>query len=363
MGFFRENGLKFIIILVVIVIITIVFTFMFSGKSKKIKTYGDMENSLKNAAISYTNSNTSLLPKEEGTIKKVNLDTLVNEKKIDQLYAIDDSNIACTGYVTVEKRNDSYIYTPYIKCGKHYETKTIGQYIIDKEGVITTGDGLYNYNGTYVFKGENPNNYVMLGEKLFRIIEITNNNELKLIAVKKIENVSLVWDDRYNSEKDSNDGINNFSKSRLKDSLEEIYNSEYFTDSDREKIIKHDLCVGKRALSDTSIDGKAECSVIESDQYVGLIQTNEYARASLDENCISIDKLECQNYNFLNFNTSLRTQNAVLDNTYQVYYISMGELSETRASSSFYPYPVIYIDQDVLYQSGEGTEEKPYILE
>lgn len=361
MGFFRENGLKFILIFVVIIVITILFTFLFSGGGTKIETYNDMEVALKNAAIKYTESNSSLLPKDENSVKKINLDTLVNEKKIDQLYALDDSNVACTGYVTIKKQDDSYVYTPYIKCGKYYETKTIGKYIIDNEEIKTTDDGLYKYGDTYVFRGENPNNYVMLGEKLFRIMEITSNNQLKLIASTRTE-MQFIWDDRYNSEKEGNYGINNFSKSRLKDSLNELYESEYFTDSDREKIVKHDLCVGKRSLSDNSIDGKAECSIVEKDQYVGLIQTNEFARASLDSKCTATNKPECQNYNYLYIGSSIRTLNAVADNTYQIYYISGGEISTTRCSNSFFAYPVIYIDNDVLYQGGEGTEEKPYVL-
>lgn len=363
MGFFRENGLKFILIFAVVIVITIMFTFLFSGGgSTKIETYNDMEVSLKNAAIKYTNSNSSLLPKDETTLKKINLDTLVNDKKIDQLYAIDDENVACTGYVTIVMKNDSYIYTPYIRCGKYYETKSLGNYIIDKEEIKSSNDGLYKYEDTYVFRGEDPNNYVMLGDKLFRILEITNNNELKLISYNKTE-MQFIWDDRYNSEKKDNRGINNFSKSRLKESLETLYNSEYFKDSDRDKIIKHDLCVGKRALSDVSIDGKAECSIIEKDQYVGLLQVNEYARASIDEKCNSANKPECQNYNFLySLGSSIRTLNAVSDNTYQIYYIGGGELSVTNASNSFYAFPVIYIDKDVLYQGGDGTLDKPYIL-
>lgn len=362
MGFFRENGLKFILIFAVVIVITIIFTFLFSGGGTKIETYNDMEVSLKNAAIKYVNSNSSLLPKDETTLKKINLDTLVNDKKIDQLYAIDDENVACTGYVTIVKKNDSYVYTPYIKCGKYYETKSLGKYIIDNEEVKSNDDGLYKYEDTYVFRGEDPNNYVMLGDKLFRILEITNNNELKLIANNRTD-MQFVWDDRYNSEKEDNRGINNFSKSRLKEGLETLYNSEYFTDSDREKIIKHDLCVGKRALSDNSMDGKTECSIIEKDQYVGLLQVNEYARASIDEKCDDANKPECQNYNFLSdLSTSIRTQNAVADNTYQIYYISGGELYITNASNSFYALPVIYIDKDVLYQGGEGTLDKPYIL-
>lgn len=362
MGFFRENGLKFMMIFIVVVVITVVFTFMFSGRSKKIKTYNDMEVSLKEAAVKYVNSNKSLLPKDETSLKKINLDTLVNEKKIKQLFALDDENIACTGYVTIIKKEDSYVFTPYIKCGKYYETKTIAKYIIDNEEIKQTDDGLYNYSGLYVFRGENPNNYVKLSDKLYRIIEINSDNELKLISLTKTED-DYVWDDRYNSEKDDNYGLNNFSKSRLKDSLNEIYKSDFFTAQDREKIVKHSFCVGKKALADTSLDGKAECSITENDLYVGLIQSNEYARASLDEKCNATNRPECQNYNYLSsLSYNLRTITALSDNTYQVYNIRSGESLATNCNNSFLILPVVYIDKNALYQGGKGTKEEPYLL-
>lgn len=50
-----------------------------------------------------------------------------------------------------------------------------------------------------------------MGEKLYRIIEITEDNELKLISTTKYQD-SFVWDDRYNIEKDRNYGINDYAK-------------------------------------------------------------------------------------------------------------------------------------------------------
>lgn len=47
----------------------------------------------------------------------VTLKTLVRDQYLDE------ENHGCTGYVTFEKTNGSIIYTPYLKCGKKYQTK------------------------------------------------------------------------------------------------------------------------------------------------------------------------------------------------------------------------------------------------
>ena len=361
MGFFRENILKFIIIFVIVIVMTILFTFLFTG-GKKPKTYSDMEANMKTAAIKYANSNTAMLPKDDTRVLKINLDTLINNKYLKEYTALENKDTICTGYVNVLKKDDSYSYKPYLKCGNYYETKTISRYILENEQIVTTETGLYKYGDTYVYRGENPNNYIMLSDKLFRIIEITKDNQLKIIANDKTVE-EFIWDDRYNSEKEYNYGINDYSKSRLKDSLASFYKSEYFTNSDREKIVKHDFCVGKRSISDGSMDGSSECSILEKDQYVGLLQVNEYARASISNKCTSALNLECQNYNYLEGEgKNIRTLNGVKDNTYQIYYLSYGSLSTTYASNSFSIYPVVYLGEDTIYQSGNGTSTKPYIV-
>lgn len=360
MGFIRENILKFVTIFVIIIIVIIISVFMFSGKTVNNKSYTAMEENMKSAAINYTKSNTGLLPKNEGEVKDIKLDTLINNKKIKELTALEDENITCTGYVSISIKNDKYLYRPYLKCGKYYETKTIADYIKQNEVVVTNDDGIYKYGDKLVYRGENPNNYIYVGNKVYRIIEITEDNYLKLISTTAFD-TSIVWDDRYNSEKKKNYGINNYLKSRLKDSLEFIYTSEFFSDSDREIMASHDICIGKRALNDYSIDGVSECRDTVSGQYVSMIQVNEYMRASIDSKCVSSINQECENYNwFLNVSTNLRTINAVSDNTYGVYNVSYGVSSTTNASNKFKVYPVIYLEKDVLYKGGNGSFDTPY---
>lgn len=363
MNFFRENILKIVIVIAILVIVIIVSVSLFSGKTISNTSYANMEENMKRAAVKYTNQNQGLLPKSEGEIKTIKLDTLVNNKKIKELKALEDENITCTGYVSISMKDKDYIYKPYLKCGKYYETKTIADYIKANEPVVTSDDGLYAYGEKLVYRGENPNNYVTLGDKIYRIIEVTEDGNLKLISTVQSQ-YTVVWDDRYNNEKNRNYGINNYSKSRIKDSLKELYDAEeYFSADDKKKIIKHDVCIGKKALDDVSIDGASECSVKEQNQYVSLIQVNEYMRASVDQNCVASDRRECSNYNYLlQVSSDFRTVTAVSDNTYQVYDISYGVAEATNASNRFRIYPVIYLDKDVLYKSGNGTSESPYTL-
>ena len=66
--------------------------------------------------------------------------------------------------------------------------ETGGGLDIIKSGVVTSGQGVYNDTITnrYVFKGENPNNYIQLDDDLYRIIAIEPDDSLKLIKATSI---------------------------------------------------------------------------------------------------------------------------------------------------------------------------------
>lgn len=363
MNFIRENILKVFVIFIVLIIVIILFSSCSNKAITVQEKYETMEEKMKEAAKKLAETNSSILPKKVGGTEKVQLDTLIKNEKIKEMYANEDNNVSCTGYVSITKKEDNtFVYRPFLKCGKYYETKTIGQYILDNEQIVTQDDGLYQKGVIYAYRGENPNNYVLLDGKYYRIISINQDKQVKLIGTEKYGS-SILWDNRYNSDKKRNYGINNFEKSRLKDSLEQIYYSDYFSDLTRSYITSHDICVGKRNYNDNDLSGTAECSVVSKDKKVGLIQVNEYLYASTDAGCTSTHKPECGNYNYMmNISSSMATQNACQENTYQYYKISGGVISASRASSTFRVYPVIYLDSSVLYKSGNGSENNPYIL-
>lgn len=376
MNFIRDNIVKIGILLFVAIII-IVVAVACSNRQPNISEangYLEMENKLQNAAIRYVKKNPTLLPKTTDKSRKIQMDTLINNKLLNEFHAQEDKNVTCTGYVEIIKKyedSDSYRYTPYIKCGKYYQTKTIADYIKDNEEVVTTGEGLYAQGEKYYYKGEYPNNYIMLGNRLYRIIEITEDNNLKVISTQKTEN-SYVWDNRFNTEKNDYYGINVFSKSRLKESLEALYSNRdeskgevYFSDTERDYIIEHDFCVGRRSESDVSISSDSECKETDS-LHIGTISLNEYYRVSTAAGCTAINRQECNNYNYLYSirpgNTKFMTFIGNTNNTYTYYSIYYGELQTRKTYTEANIYPVFYMDENIIYKSGSGTSEDPYIV-
>ena len=362
MNFIRENIVKIITFIVILVVVIIVFSFVFKGTgSSKASTYTQMEEKLKVAAEKYANKNTKILPKDEKEQTKVNTDTLINEKYIKELYSIEDENVKCSGYVLINKNVDDYKYTPYLKCGKYYETTSLVDYIKKNGTVVTSDDGLYQYKNKLIFRGENPNNFVKIDEGTYRIIEI-EDDKIRLISTDRYKD-RVTWDNRYNINEEKYVGINNFEKSRLKDYLKDAYNSDFFSDAERKFMVSYDLCIGKRNLDDKSIDGVVECSNKYPDMKIGMLYASEYMRASIDQNCTSTSDLSCTNYNFFDsISSDFDTLTAVADDTYQFYFVDDGVLDVKKASSNFSFYPVINIDKNALYAGGNGTEENPYTI-
>ena len=377
MNWFRDNILK-IIIIIVISIIIIVFAVACSSFSPKTNSskgaetgtsYQELESKLQNAAIKYVSRNKELLPRSSDVNNKISLETLVNNNMLKRINAIEDNKVMCSGYVEIIKNDDtnSYRYNPYLKCGNYYETKILANYLINNSSVVTSGDGLYSFNGYYIYKGENPDNFIQLDNMLFRILGITSDGNLKLIATNKTQ-YTYVWDDRFNSEVQKYYGINNYSLSRLKDNLSFLYKNSseekgeiYFTDLQRSYMIDYDYCVGKRSLSDTNINSNSECKETVK-QKIGLINISDYYNVSTSNLCKLTTNLECNNYNYLfgYSSNTFATMIANADNTYSYLYISDGIISSSRTTKALKLYPVIYLDSNILYLSGKGTISDPY---
>lgn len=383
MNWIRDNILKIVLGLFAIIVIAVVIVAcsMEGGSTKDSSSgYITLENRLQNAAISYVQEHPNILPKTTETIKKIKLDTLISAGKISKIYAVDNDSVACKGYVEIEKINEEskeYRYTPYISCGKYYITKTISDYIISKEtnnGEFnrTSDDGLYSYGDEYIFRGEYPNNFLILGERLYRIIKINSNNELQLISANSTYR-GYKWDDRYNIEKKYNAGINNFAKSRLYESLKFLYDNNdeekgevFFTNLEKKYIVEHNFCVGKRDINDSNIDSGAECTETLP-MKVGLVSLYDYSRASIDSNCKGIFDRSCTNYNyFYRLNTEddnyFLTMTAVANNSSDIFVINYNAIETTHALAVSQLYPVIYINNRVIYKSGSGTFVDPYIV-
>ena len=375
MTWIRDNILK-VVVLLIVFIIAIVLVSIFSGKKgpkeEKANGYTELENKLQSAAIKYARDNETILPQDRDEQTTIKLEKLIKGNYINNIKAIENSSVSCNGYVVIERLStdeEDYKFYPHLNCGKYYSTSTISEKIKSQEKIVTENDGLYQINDNLVFKGEYPRNYIKLDNGLYRILSINSDNELKLISAQRTKNRYL-WDNRYNADINKNYGINNFMKSRLKDSLEYLYYNDsdesgeiFYSDKERKYFIYHDFCIGKRSNNDLDLYSNADCSVVYNTR-MGLIELGEYFQASIDPNCNRAGKYDCNNYNYLygyDYNTFV-TSVANKDDSHTFYLISDGNTSLEEAYKSNILYPVVYISKENIYVSGDGTKDNPYVI-
>lgn len=87
---------------------------------KNTYSYKDIEEDLVEASKSYLKEEYGRhIP--EGSMR-ITIDTLVEKGFYDWVYDPKDKSQKCSGYVIVNIENTSSNYSPYIKCGKHYES-------------------------------------------------------------------------------------------------------------------------------------------------------------------------------------------------------------------------------------------------
>lgn len=345
-------------------VVLFIFLFLISSCDKKL-TPKELETKIVDKAKNYFSVYEDELP-GENSVLTLSLNDLVNKGIIKELDKLLDKDTDCSGNLIIENNNNYYMYSPTLNCSDGIENyNTINLYDLLLDNVVTSGNGLYNMGNSYYFRGDSVNNYLIFDGILWRIIGINSDKSIKLIEVGKRD--SVVWDNRYNTDRSTNSGINSFVNnninSRIKDYLENIYANETILNNDAKGYIKPtQLCVGKRTDNDTINDGSLECSETMDNQYLGLLQANEFLLASLDSNCVKTTSSECSNYNYL---TSLEkdywTITAKNDNNYQVYKINSSVLSTTNASNFAMARLVINISENTNI-TGSGTSEDPYIV-
>jgi len=127
-------------------------------------------------------------------------------------------------------------------------------------------------------------------------------------------------------------------------------------------ITPHNACIGKRKIDDISRDGSAECFEILEEQYFSLLPVYDFMNASLDENCNVAEDSSCYNYNYLaSSDRDWWTITGVAESTQDVYFSSKtlthGYTSRAKAARLY-----VHLDPNVIYVSGNGTYEEPYVL-
>lgn len=329
------------------------------------KSFSEVETIMLEAAKEYFDKNEEKLPKNINDSITVNVDTLVKNNEMDTIVSYTkNKDVTCTGSVKVTNINkDVYRYTPILECEDEYQTKIFIDYINENINTVTVGDGLYNLNDELVYRGENVDNYLKLGGKIYRIVKFKDNKTV-VILTDRFEN--MAWDDRYNIDTEDNAGINNYEVSRVREYLDKVYvdtsEEALLTEKAKMLVTSYDLPIGKRNDKDTNKNGSLEISYYLPNQYIGLLPVSDFLNASISKDCLNTVSDSCENYNYLNkYKYTWWTATANAENSYRVY--SIKDIPKAvKASSSAYLRPVLYLASDAIYVSGDGTKANPYIV-
>ena len=361
-----KSALILLIMVVGLPILIIIILALLQSCTNK-SSYDKYEDKMITAANKYFTKK-DLLPESPGESEMVTLDTLVTGEYIKSPEkALKDTN--CEGYVVARKNGDveqlsltgKVEYNVYLKCDD-YKSNTLYENIMTD--LTTSGSGLYKDSKYYVYKGEDVKNYLKFYGKTYRIMSVDENQVVKLLSVND-GNYTRPWDDKYNIEVENSYGKTIYKDSFILKMLLDDYGTDRIISKEaRQHIVSYDVCIGKRDRYDTSISWDIDCSEKLTNQVVSLMSVSDYARASLDPDCNSIEERSCGNYNYLyDAISNTWTTNAVMDSSYEVFYINSGT-AQVGYASDYNPYNmVIYIDGNELVNSGSGSETDPYIIE
>ena len=212
------------------VILIILLAIISSCSSKGDRTYLSLEDKLVDAAIEYYSTRSDRLPKKVGGTTKVTMSTLVDAEVLKKpITDPKNKENICDGYVQVRKIDGDYIYIGRLTCPGNYEPKKLVD-VLKKKKLDEYGNGLYQIGDEYVFRGDDVNNYVRFNNQMWRIVKIDAEGRFELIFFEQKNNYRYVWDDSYNSDNETYDGVTtDYLHTDIRKGLSEFYD-ENFTD-------------------------------------------------------------------------------------------------------------------------------------
>ena len=201
--------------------------------------------------------------------------------------------------------------------------------VTNQMDVVYSGDGLYKDKdtNTFYYHGKNTNNYLLYNGLLWRIVS-ADTTGIKIITDTSL--TSLVWGNNQDYDKSN---------------IYKWLNEDTYIKTISDTIIMSNWC-------NSPIDLNSYQCKDNIDAKVGLITTEEYLKAG------GVNS-------YLNNNTYFWTLNESEDK--KAYYIHSegGINNEISSGSNFYSYgvrPVVLLNKDVPYLSGNGTKDEPYII-
>ncbi len=192
---------------------------------------------------------------------------------------------------------------------------------------VYEGDGLYLINGNYLYKGLNENNYVEYSGFTWRILKINEDKTIDLVLDSNIN--TLKWNDKVTEYKNSD--------------IQKYLNNEFLPLLDKDYLVNTTIC--KDVIND--IDS-ISCNDIDQSEYVRLLSIDEYLNSKVNNN------------SFLSDGSSIWL---VSRGTEKVWAINDQSVSFAEPNKTYNVKPVVTLKNSTAVISGDGSKEKPYVIE
>ncbi len=274
-----------------------------------------------------------------------------------------------------------------------------------KNKVTTSGDGLYQdtlESGRYIFKGSNPDNYIMFNNELWRIVALEKDNTLKIIKKNKLETMAYdeanartsaycnspssgcnVWGSDTTMLNANGENITSMPTTIGGTALalpsEESQATKYLNNNYYNSLSETAKSQIDNHLWNVGLLGNVSNQTLETDNAleqkykwkgnVGLINITDYIKSSLDSNCISVisaygtGNTQCKNGNYLAQDIAYWTMTPWSNNeSFSVWAVySTGTVAFNRAYIGNSLFPVVFLKSDITLK-GKGTESNPYTI-
>ena len=279
----------------------------------------------------------------------------------------------------------TYIIKVYVVDSEGYSSDTsslnvetenpilLADWVVSQYNGVQGNNGIYYHtsslansagDNSYRYSGANPNNYVCFGsdaatcpeDNLYRIVGVFDS-EVKLIKSTSYGN--YVW----NSEWD-----NTWSSSDIRNTLNITYYNNIETQW-QNKITNHLWKVGGMRFNKLytakdyyDLEVGNSSSIITDTMKIGLMYLSDYGFATANNNWTTVlNNTNISNNNWLYLSLNEWTISPQLSTTNFAFYVnSSGQINMNWAVDSSYTVrPVFYLNSDVQYASGSGTESDP----
>jgi len=228
-----------------------------------------------------------------------------------------------------------------------------------KKKVVSSGNGLYSdiyESDRYVYRGNNPDNFIQIDNELWRIISIEKDETLKIIKNVKIENKAF--------------DVNNTSLWTNNITVSDYLNNQYYETLSvnfKNLIQNHNFNIGQVPTIEEYLSKTLEYEKsLTFETNIGIVNPSDFVSANSNiELCgshklIRENKDECKNSNYLVPSTTYGwTMNAFNGDNVVLVTSPAGDLSAKYANNPSEVYPVLFLKSNIKLK-GNGTEQQPY---